>query len=75
LIVMPPPCPLNIQPIDFAHADELIDVALLDARDFLDDGGETREPIRMRMHGHSSVPDRNLRVQPAIEAKPPTIAP
>jgi NTE family protein len=75
LIVMPPPCPLNIQPIDFAHADELIDVALLDARDFLDDGGETREPIRMRMHRHSSVPDRNLRVQPAIEAKPPTIAP
>ena len=23
LIVMPPPCPLNIQPIDFAHAGEL----------------------------------------------------
>jgi NTE family protein len=75
LIVMPPPCPLNIQPIDFAHADELIDVARLDARDFLDGGGETREPIRMRMHRHSSVPDRNPRVQPAIEAKPPTIAP
>jgi hypothetical protein len=40
LIVMPPPCPLDIQPIDFAHADELIDVALLDAREFLDSGGE-----------------------------------
>jgi NTE family protein len=75
LIVMPPPCPLNIQPIDFAHAGELIDVALVDAREFLDGGGETREPIRMRMHRHSSVPDRNPRVQPAIEAKPPTIAP
>jgi NTE family protein len=75
LIVMPPPCPLNIQPIDFAHADELIDGALLDARDFLDAGGETREPIRMRMHRHSSVPDRNPRAQPAIATKPPTIAP
>jgi NTE family protein len=71
LIVMPPPCPLNIQPIDFAHGDELIDVALLDARDFLDGGGETREPIRMRMHRHSSVPDRiapsPLRVEGLLE--------
>ena len=75
LIVMPPPCPLNIQPIDFAHADELIDVALLDARDFLDGGGEAREPIRMRMHRHSSMPGRRPRAQPVIEAKPPTIAP
>lgn len=75
LIVMPPPCPLNIQPIDFAHADELIDAALLDARDFLDGGGETREPIRMRMHRHSSVSGGAVRAQPAIAAKPPTIAP
>src|SRR5215217_2282437 len=75
LIVMPPPCPLDIQPIDFAHADELIDVALLDSREFLDGGGETREPIRMRMHRHSSVTDRGPRAQPAIEAKLPTIAP
>jgi NTE family protein len=36
LIVMPPPCPLDIQPIDFGHADELVDVALSDARAFLD---------------------------------------
>ena len=75
LIVMPPPCPLNIQPIDFAHADELIDVALLDARAFLDGGGEAREPIRMRMHRHSSAPGTRPRAQPAIEAKPPTMAP
>jgi NTE family protein len=54
LIVMPPPCPLEIQPIDFAHADELIDVARRDARKFLDGDGETRAPIRMRMHRHSA---------------------
>ena len=75
LVVMPPPCPLDIQPIDFAHADELIDVALRDAREFLDGGGETRAPIRMRMHRHSRAPERNAGAQPAIAAKPPTIAP
>ena len=52
LIVLPPPCPLNIQPIDFRHADELIDRALFDAREFLDSGGETRPAIHMRTHRH-----------------------
>jgi NTE family protein len=53
LIVLPPPCPLSIQPIDFAHTDELISRALHDAREFLDDGGEERPPIQMRMHRHA----------------------
>lgn len=53
LIVLPPPCPLRITPIDFGHADELIGQALHDAREFLDSGGEERPPIRMRMHRHS----------------------
>jgi NTE family protein len=56
LIVLPPPCPLTIQPIDFSHADELIDRSLADARDFLDAGGPERPPIRMRMHRHGSQP-------------------
>jgi NTE family protein len=56
LIVLPPPCPLAIQPIDFAHADELVERALLDARDFLDAGGEERAPIHMRTHRHAHVP-------------------
>ncbi len=55
LVVLPPPCPLSIQPIDFAHAELLIDCAYADACRFLDDGGAERPPIRMRMHGHSSV--------------------
>jgi NTE family protein len=75
LVVLPPPCPLDIQPIDFAHADELIDGALLDACEFLDSGGETRPPIRMRMHRHATTPERETHAQPAIEARPPTIAP
>jgi NTE family protein len=52
LVVLPPPCPLAIQPIDFAHADELIDRALSDTRAFLDDGGGERPAIRMHMHRH-----------------------
>lgn len=55
LIVLPPPCPLRITPIDFGHADELIGQALHDAREFLDSGGEERPPIRMRMHRHSQA--------------------
>jgi NTE family protein len=53
LIVLPPPCPLSIQPIDFAHADELIGRALEDAREFLDTGGEHKPPIQMPMHRHT----------------------
>jgi NTE family protein len=52
LVVLPPPCPLAIQPIDFAHADALIERALADARAFLDGGGAERPPIRMRPHRH-----------------------
>lgn len=62
LIVLPPPCPLKIQPIDFDHAAALIDTALADAREFLDGGGEERPPIRMRAHRHRSgdAPDAIL---------------
>jgi NTE family protein len=52
LIVLPPPCPLGIQPIDFSHSQELIERSLADARAFLDHGGAERPPIRMRMHRH-----------------------
>jgi NTE family protein len=48
LIVLPPPCPLGIQPIDFGHADELIERSLADARAFLDRGGAGRPPTRRR---------------------------
>jgi NTE family protein len=55
LIVLPPPCPLGIQPIDFAHAEELIARALQDAREFLDGGGEERPAIRMHFHRHRAA--------------------
>lgn len=63
LIVLPPPCPLGIQPIDFTHAEELIARSLADARAFLERGGAERPPIRMRMHSHK--PPRSGKRQPA----------
>jgi NTE family protein len=54
LIVLPPPCPLAVQPIDFGRADSLIDRAYDDAVEFLDGGGAERPPIRMRMHRHDT---------------------
>jgi NTE family protein len=55
LVVMPPPCPLSVQPIDFRHASLLMDRAYVDACEFLDSGGAERPPIRMRMHGHGAA--------------------
>lgn len=54
LVVLPPPCPLGIAPIDFGHARELVERAARDAREFLDGGGAERPPIRMRAHRHAS---------------------
>ena len=53
LVVLPPPCPLSIAPIDFAHATELIDRATRDTQAFLEAGRAELPPIRMRMHRHA----------------------
>jgi NTE family protein len=49
LVVLPPPCPLAIAPIDFSHPDLLVERGYATACDFLDGGGADRPPIRMRM--------------------------
>lgn len=54
LVVLPPPCPLAIQPIDFGHAADLIAGGHQDAGEFLDSGGAERPPIRMHMHRHEA---------------------
>jgi len=43
LIVLPPPCPVRVQPMDFGQADDLIATALAESRAFLDDV-ETQRP-------------------------------
>jgi NTE family protein len=54
LIVLPPPCPLTIAPIDFSHADELIRSGYEDACRYLDsvEAGEAPVPLTMAMHAH-----------------------
>jgi NTE family protein len=54
LVVLPPPCPLAVAPIDFGHAEALIERAYADACKFLDGGGAARPPIRMRLHRHDT---------------------
>lgn len=55
LIVLPPPCPLDVQPIDFSRAAELIERAHQGSSAYLDavagrDG--TAVPLSMSMHAH-----------------------
>jgi NTE family protein len=76
LVVLPPPCPLAIAPIDFGHAPELVERSLHDARAFLDDGGAERPAIRMRMHRHASgrhaaVPAPRSKTLPPADARSP----
>jgi NTE family protein len=54
LIILPPPCPLTIPPIDFSHSEELIRRGHEDAGDFLDAVADGRAPVplRMTMHDH-----------------------
>jgi len=58
LIVLPPPCPLAITPIDFSHADELIERGYADSREYLDAvaQGDAAVPLRMTMHSHDGHP-------------------
>lgn len=57
LFVLAPPCPLSVQPIDFAHAAELIERALTDSRGYLasvdqHDSSEHATGPRQRVAAH-----------------------
>jgi NTE family protein len=54
LIVMPPPCPLSIAPIDFGRSAELIRRGYTDGREYLEaiERGGAPAPLPMSMHGH-----------------------
>lgn len=57
LVVLPPPCPLSISPIDFGRADELIASGRDGARAYLDaaERGAAPVPLEMSMHGHDAA--------------------
>lgn len=59
IIVLPPPCPQHIQPIDFARAGELLERALDESRGFLDGLADSKRPadatapaVRLLPHDH-----------------------
>jgi NTE family protein len=54
LIVLPPPCPLSVTPIDFSQADQLISRSYEDGSAYLAavEAGETNVPLLMTMHDH-----------------------
>lgn len=61
VVVLPPPCPQHVQPIDFSHASELIDRALAESRAFLDaldvdpsPDAATRQAKRLQPHSDRS---------------------
>jgi NTE family protein len=58
LIVLPPPCPLGVQPIDFGSAGDLIERGRAGSRAFLDGAEAGRLPFsmsgeRLRPHAHA----------------------
>jgi len=57
LVVLPPPCPLDVTPADFSHGDDLIEQARRDARAFLAAAPATRSavpPVMRDMHTHEA---------------------
>jgi NTE family protein len=59
LVVLPPPCPLRVQPTDFTHADALIAQARRDTRRHLRDhplAQVRRIPLARRRRGHPEPP-------------------
>ncbi len=54
LIVLPPPCPLTTQAVDFGDSDELIKRGRRDTHRYLDalDRGEAEAPLHLTMHNH-----------------------
>ena len=46
ITIVPPPCPIDVQPMDFGHADELITRAEAGARAFLEKRGAQVVPLR-----------------------------
>jgi NTE family protein len=62
LIVLPPPCPLRITPIDFSKPEALISRGYADGVDYLDAyrAGQVTAPLAMTMHDHRGA--RELRV-------------
>jgi NTE family protein len=65
VIVLPPPCPLDVQPMDFGHADELMSRAEADARAFLSGRDATVVPLRRGPQRHRMPAAARAELPPA----------
>jgi NTE family protein len=63
LTILPPPCPINVQPMDFGHAEELMTRAEADARVFLAERRGRVVPLR-RARRPRRAPARSYRKLP-----------
>jgi NTE family protein len=73
VVVLPPPCPQSVQPIDFSHAGELIDRALAESRTFLDSletdpSPDARTRPAKRLQPHSDRPRKPSRARSLTDA-------
>jgi NTE family protein len=64
LIVLPPPCPLRVSPVDFTHADELVGLGYDNAAQHLDEveRGESAPALTMSMHSHEKASAPHVRI-------------
>ena len=51
--LIPPPCPIDVSPVDFSHTNELIELALAGTRQWLANGKPFAQPLVVP-HEHSS---------------------
>ena len=65
VIVLPPPCPLDVQPMDFGHADTLMTRAEADACAFLDGRAGTVVPLRRERGPRRGESDAVAELPPA----------
>ena len=54
LLVVPPPCPVGVSPIDFAHSPELIERGREQAEGWIGRGGLDGVPAPIALHHHAS---------------------
>lgn len=57
LIVLPPPCPLSVSPMDFGHAEELMGLGYAEATQHLTEieRGDVEPALPMSMHDHERL--------------------
>jgi NTE family protein len=66
LVVLPPPCPLRVSPMDFSHSEELVRLGYTGAARHLAEleRGDAAPAPAMRMHEHEKSSAPRVRTGP-----------